>query len=121
MTNVKWQMIGIVSRVLFILHPSAFILELRSELELNQPLGFFRPALILLSYPTREIAKCRLPIDRLHTGRIQERMKDRVFLFHPSSFRLHSFALLHKEVLTPLSACFCVVAKHHPLELHTQR
>jgi hypothetical protein len=37
------------------LHPSSFIPHpcfWRSELELNQPLGFFRPALIHLSYPT---------------------------------------------------------------------
>ena len=36
-------------------HPSAFRLHpssWRSELESNQPIGFFRPALIHLSYPT---------------------------------------------------------------------
>src|SRR5205807_8863957 len=31
-----------------------------SELELNQPFGLFRPALIRLSYPTNE--HCQLPI-----------------------------------------------------------
>jgi hypothetical protein len=33
-----------------------------SELELNQPLGFFKPTLIHLSYPTRDIADCQLTI-----------------------------------------------------------
>ena len=36
----------------FILHPSSLILWWRSELESNQPFGFFGPALIRLSYPT---------------------------------------------------------------------
>jgi hypothetical protein len=43
MSNDKWKMI-------------------RSELESNQPLGFFRPALIHLSYPTKDIANCRFAI-----------------------------------------------------------
>ena len=34
----------------------------RSELESNQPFGFFRPALIRLSYPTHDIANCRFSI-----------------------------------------------------------
>src|SRR6266704_4367601 len=33
-----------------------------SELESNQPFGLFRPALIRLSYPTRDIANCRFSI-----------------------------------------------------------
>ena len=37
----------------FIPHPSS--LFRRSELESNQPFGFFRPALIRLSYPTEEV------------------------------------------------------------------
>jgi hypothetical protein len=34
----------------------------RSDLESNQPIGLFRPALIRLSYPTQHIADFRLPI-----------------------------------------------------------
>src|SRR5688572_3978483 len=44
----------------------------RSELESNQPLGFFKPTLIHLSYPTGDIADCLFPIaDWLETWRTQ--------------------------------------------------
>src|SRR2546430_16958479 len=46
-------------------HPSSFLFHpcfWWSELELNQPFGLFRPALIHLSYPTRDIADCQFSI-----------------------------------------------------------
>jgi hypothetical protein len=57
--------------VLAFFHPSAFILHpfaWRSELESNQPIGLFRPALIHLSYPTRGIADLRFSIADLSLG-----------------------------------------------------
>src|SRR6478736_2211257 len=45
----------------FTLHPSSFLLHpcfWWSELESNQPFGFFRPALIRLSYPTTGCTLC---------------------------------------------------------------
>ena len=48
---------------------SKYLLETRnpklywwSELESNQPLGFFKPTLIRLSYPTENIVDCRFAI-----------------------------------------------------------
>ena len=48
-----------------VIHPSSFLLHpcfWWSELESNQPFGFFRPALIHLSYPTEGIADCQFSI-----------------------------------------------------------
>ena len=42
----------------FMLHPYCWW----SELESNQPLGFFGPMLIRLSYPTQGIANCQFLI-----------------------------------------------------------
>ncbi len=55
-----------------------------SELESNQPFGLFGPALIRLSYPTRDIADW--PSGQRHE---ESRKCFGVFIFHPSSFRLH--------------------------------
>ena len=52
-------------------HPSSFRLHpctWWSELESNQPFGLFRPALIRLSYPTRDIDDCQFSIADLNNN-----------------------------------------------------
>ena len=64
MNKKQLHLIVHVSLPSFIVHHSEFIVESwRSELESNQPFGLFRPALIRLSYPTRDIVDCQLIAD----------------------------------------------------------
>ena len=98
-----------------------------SELESNQPLGFFKPTLIRLSYPTETlpIADFRLPIAqtlRLKPNR-QLAFGNRQLIETPS-FAMHPFhnvtivVYIHEEVLAPLSARLRVVTKHNAFEFH---
>ena len=110
----------------------------RSELESNQPLGFFKPTLIRLSYPTGMVLglcslvfgtslwACALYEKGKHkdqSPKTKDRYKDlrpfplAMYLFHNVTIVVH----VHEEVLAPLGARLSVVAKHNAFEFHAQR
>ena len=122
------------------LHPSAFRLHPSawwSELVSNQPIGLFRPVLIHLSYPNRNIADLSFGLRALAFGlwgfgcelHVVEPQLQRPKTQDLSPFSLvvhfvHDITIIvhvHEQVLSPCSSCFCVMAEHHALELHSQR
>ena len=103
-----------------------------SELESNQPLGFFKPTLIHLSYPTRDIANCRfsiadwsdndshLSIGNWHTAignDLEAHLALAMHLLHDVTIIVH----VHEEILAPLGAGFGIVTKDDAFQLHPQR
>src|ERR1043166_489345 len=114
-----------------------------SELELNQPLGFFRPTLIHLSYPTRitaarlkvsQVRKGGLPplFDWVRAGASPPSQPESSFVSSYPDLAAPAFAFhllsqvtiivhVHEQVLAPLSSRLCVVTKHDAFEFHAQR
>ena len=102
-----------------------------SELELNQPLGFFRPALILLSYPTEEGTLCFVLCTLISTRTVGSRIeaqstKFKAHLEAPLSFAMHlvhDFTIIvhvHEQVLAPFGSRLGIVTKHDAFELNAQ-
>ena len=96
-------------------------------MESNQPFGLFRPALIRLSYPTREIADCRFSIadwlsEKGHDFQAPIGIRQSAINLGPpfllGMHLLHDVTIIvyiHEEVLAPLGARLGVMAKHHAL------
>ena len=77
----------------------------RSELESNQPFGFFRPALIRLSYPTKGGLSSSPPSLLV------------VYPLHDVTIVVH----IHEQVFAPFGSVLCIMTKRNALELHAQR
>ena len=102
-------------------------------MESNQPFGFFRPALIRLSYPTegmcfvlrslyfdfdlRPTATHQSSKYKVQSTFLEAPLSLGVHLLHHGTIIVH----IHEQVLAPLGSCFGVVTKHDAFELHAQR
>lgn len=103
-----------------------------SELESDQPLEFFKLALIHLSYPTGNFGKPSAELrgfgpgirsQKRKTNHLDPKVESLRSLSFPVNF-LHDVAIImhvHEEVLAPFAPCLSIVTENYALELYSQR